>query len=49
MIGMIAKKERKKTICPAGNCPEALMQVCMPTKKATETIFRPMPTSGLET
>ena len=43
----MAKKERKKTISPAGNWPAALMKVDMPTKIATEATFSAMPVSVL--
>ena len=45
--GKTAKKERKKTISPAGTWPASLMVVDMPTKTATEATFNPMPTSVL--
>ena len=45
-IGMIAKAERKNTICPAGTCPDALMQDAMARKNRTDAIFMAMPTMG---
>src|SRR5690606_1384903 len=33
-------------IWPAGTCPAAFMQDCMPTKMATDITFRAMPFSG---
>ena len=47
MIGKMAKKERKKTIWPAGTVPAALMQDDMPTKTDTETILSMIPVSVL--
>jgi hypothetical protein len=45
--GKMAKKERKKTIWPAGTAPAALMQDDMPTKTATDTILSMIPVSVL--
>src|SRR5690606_594748 len=46
-MGKMAKKERKKTICPAGSCPDALISEDMATKIATEVTLRPMARSTL--
>src|SRR5690606_2556641 len=47
MIGITAKNARKKTICPAGSAPAALIQEDMATKVATDPTLNTIPFSGL--
>ena len=42
----MAKKERKNTICPAGNWPASLMNDCMPTNTAIDATFNAIAVSG---